>query len=718
MNKNDKIYVAGHTGLVGSAIVRELRLQGYDNLILKTRTELDLTNQALVNKFFGDEKPEYVFLAAAKVGGINFNKLYAADFITENLQIQTNIIKSSFDHKVTKLLFLGSACFTAGQVVFTKSGYKNIEDVNIGDYILTHTNTFKEVYNVYSKNSNKLIKIKSVGNEVIECTPDHEFLTYSGIWVEAKDLTREDYICIPKHYNTSNIKEIAIFKNSDDISKYIQCKNFLDKTILPSNPEEHRWNKGSLPRMMKLKNVNFNSEEPYSISYLIGVFLAEGWVVYKNTNKRGSRHSLSFSPGFDPLFINNIETALNTVCDSYIKYNKRTSVYLGVNSKILCEFFLDFYSDKDIKRAHTKIIPEYIFNLSKSSLIEIIKGYWDGDGCIHKRKNRIEQYTCIAASTSKDLIYGLRRILFQLGIFSSINFIKKANTAIIEGRTVNQKNQYSLRINGKYAIKFLNDIYDYNIVNDKTNSKILEDKNYFFSKIVSTEEIIESKTVYDLTILDDHSYTVNDVIVHNCIYPKITEQPIKEEYLMTSKLEETNDGYAIAKIAGALMCQKYKQQYGFNCISLMPTNLYGIGDRFNIEHGHVIPGLINKFLLAKESGDSNVSCWGDGSPTREFLYSDDLADACIFLMNTYDSEEILNIGIDNEITIKDLAEKIKEKIGFSGEILWDTTKPNGTPRRKVCNDKLYSLGWRPKYNLDEGLDLTINWYKNNIGFTK
>lgn len=198
-----------------------------------------------------------------------------------------------------------------------------------------------------------------------------------------------------------------------------------------------------------------------------------------------------------------------------------------------------------------------------------------------------------------------------------------------------------------------------------------------------------------------------------CVYPKITEQPIKEEYLMTAPLEPTNNAYAIAKIAGMTMCQKYKQQYGFNCISVMPTNLYGINDRFNIENGHVIPGLINKFVSAKENNDSSITCWGDGSPTREFMFSDDLADACIFLMNNYDSEEIINVSIENEITMKELSEKLKQLVDFKGEIIWDVNKPNGTPRRAVCNEKLYSLGWRPKYNLDEGLKITIDWYMNN-----
>jgi GDP-L-fucose synthase len=198
-----------------------------------------------------------------------------------------------------------------------------------------------------------------------------------------------------------------------------------------------------------------------------------------------------------------------------------------------------------------------------------------------------------------------------------------------------------------------------------------------------------------------------------CIYPKITPQPIKEEYLMTGELEETNAGYALAKIVGLRMCQYYKQQYGFNCISLMPANAYGINDNFNIQKCHVIPAMIRKFIDAKDRGDKEVVCFGDGSPTREFICSDDMADACLHLMNNYDSSEIINVGSDEEVTIKTLAETIKEKIGFTGSIVWDTTKPNGTPLRKLSNERLRSLGWKPSISLSEGLEKTINWYMEN-----
>lgn len=197
-----------------------------------------------------------------------------------------------------------------------------------------------------------------------------------------------------------------------------------------------------------------------------------------------------------------------------------------------------------------------------------------------------------------------------------------------------------------------------------------------------------------------------------CIYPKITPQPIKEEYLLTSPLEPTNEAYSIAKIIGLKMCQFYYKQHGFNAISLMPSNLYGPNDNFNVDQCHVIPGMINKFITSKETGNP-VVLWGDGSPTRQFMYCEDIADACIFLMKTYDSPDIINVSNDDEYTIKNLSEIISSKVGYSGEIMWDTTKPNGSPRRKVCTQKLYDMGWRPKVSMEEGLERTIEWFMNN-----
>lgn len=198
-----------------------------------------------------------------------------------------------------------------------------------------------------------------------------------------------------------------------------------------------------------------------------------------------------------------------------------------------------------------------------------------------------------------------------------------------------------------------------------------------------------------------------------CIYPKVTEQPIKEEYLLTSSLEETNEGYALAKIVGLKMCQKYKEQYDFNAISVMPANLYGINDNFNIDQCHVIPAMIHKFHNAKINNINEVTLFGDGSPTREFLHVDDLAEALIFLMNNYDDPYHINIGSGKEYTIKELAEIVSKVVGYNGKINWDPTKPNGTPRRKLDTSRLDNLGWSASIELESGIDDTYGWFLEN-----
>ena len=196
----------------------------------------------------------------------------------------------------------------------------------------------------------------------------------------------------------------------------------------------------------------------------------------------------------------------------------------------------------------------------------------------------------------------------------------------------------------------------------------------------------------------------------SCIYPKYTPQPMKEEHLLTGPLEPTNEPYAVAKIAGIKMCQAYRRQYGFNAISLMPTNLYGPGDNFDLQTSHVLPALIRKFHEAKERGDRQVVVWGTGKPRREFLHVDDLADAAVFLMRHYDEEQIINVGVGEDISIADLAALIKRIVGYEGEIVYDTSKPDGTPRKLLDVSRLFALGWRPKISLEEGIRQTYTWF--------
>ena len=199
----------------------------------------------------------------------------------------------------------------------------------------------------------------------------------------------------------------------------------------------------------------------------------------------------------------------------------------------------------------------------------------------------------------------------------------------------------------------------------------------------------------------------------SCIYPRLSPQPIKEEYLMTGALEPTNSAYAIAKIAGLELVRAYRKQHGFRGISLMPTNLYGPGDNFDLKSSHVLPALLRKFVEAKDAGAPNVTIWGTGTPRREFLHVDDLADAAVFLMAKYDEPEPINVGVGEDVSIRELAELVRDVVGYRGELIFDATKPDGTPRKLLDVSRLASLGWRATTPLRTGIEDTLRWYRDS-----
>ena len=217
-----------------------------------------------------------------------------------------------------------------------------------------------------------------------------------------------------------------------------------------------------------------------------------------------------------------------------------------------------------------------------------------------------------------------------------------------------------------------------------------------------------------------HDYKVKKLLFlgSTCIYPKMAPQPIPENALLTGSLEQTNEAYAIAKISGMQMCKYFKRQYGDNFISCMPTNLYGPYDNYELNGSHVMPAMIRKFHEAKVSGAPSVELWGTGSPLREFLYVDDMADACVFLLENYEGEEHVNIGTGKEVTIKQLAETVKRVVGYEGEIVWNKDMPDGTPRKLCDVTKLHGLGFTHKVDLEEGVELAYNWFKENVSLAR
>lgn len=262
----------------------------------------------------------------------------------------------------------------------------------------------------------------------------------------------------------------------------------------------------------------------------------------------------------------------------------------------------------------------------------------------------------------------------------------------------------------------------YNLTNQNQVESLFEEyqPDYVFmaaAKVggIGANNSLRAEFIYDNIMIQSniihqaHLHKVKKLLFlgSSCVYPKFAEQPIKESSLMTSALEPTNSPYAIAKIAGIEMCKAYRDQYGDNFISVMPTNLYGFNDYYNEENSHVIPAIILKIANAIKNNQSTVTLWGDGTPLREFLHADDLAEACIFLMNEYNDNEIINIGSGKEISILDLAYSIKDIMGYKGDLIFDETKPNGTPRKILDSSKINSLGWKPKIDLFDGLNELI-----------
>jgi len=230
------------------------------------------------------------------------------------------------------------------------------------------------------------------------------------------------------------------------------------------------------------------------------------------------------------------------------------------------------------------------------------------------------------------------------------------------------------------------------------------------------EFIYENLQIQNNVIHQSYVHKVKKLLFlgSSCIYPKYSPQPLKEEYLLSGHLEPTNESYAVAKIAGIEMCRSYRRQYGCNFICAMPTNLYGPNDNFHLEKAHVLPALIHRFHIAKETNQPQLTLWGTGKPYREFLFSEDLGDACVFLLNNYNEPDIINVGTGVDVAIKELAETIQKIVGYEGEIQWDSSKPDGTPRKLLDVSRIADLNWKAKTNLEEGIKLSYQWFLENF----
>lgn len=232
--------------------------------------------------------------------------------------------------------------------------------------------------------------------------------------------------------------------------------------------------------------------------------------------------------------------------------------------------------------------------------------------------------------------------------------------------------------------------------------------------------LMENMQIQNNLIASAHELEVDKFIFlgSSCIYPKLAPQPLKEEYLLTDSLEPTNEWYAIAKISGVKLCEAIRKQFGKDFVSLMPTNLYGSFDNFDLKTSHVLPAMLRKFHEAKQNGNAPVTLWGSGTPMREFLHVDDMAQSVVFALENKLPEHLYNVGTGTDVTIKELAETIQKTVGHTGEIIWDSTKPDGTPRKLMDISKMHNLGWKAKYDLQSGIDATYKWFCENVDTVK
>ncbi len=729
MNITDKIFIAGHTGLVGSAIERQLKKDGYTNILTIPHKHLDLTDQDYTFKFLKIQRPKYIFLAAAKVGGIHANNSYPAEFLYQNLQIQNNIIEAAYQYGVKKLLLLGSSCFVPDSVIKTDRGFKFIQDIKVGDRVLTDKNRYKNVLKTHKRNIDEgILRINFWGWNRIECTSEHRVYTVDSGFKKAGELTSKDTLVIPIDIQRKYPIKVNIFTDKDLENKYdafLEFKNLDKGANLCEFSRAHGlkrnildgWKRGDIPYGFKIKAKEFDLID--GLGFLSGFFVADGHISGNRSGKRGSKHQVGFSKSLEKLQV--IEKELLKVTDDSLKMVKKKVCYtLTISNRVLFEYFNQFYNgyqNGNIKGTFPKIIPDFIkYNESDIVIKDFIKGYWYGDGHFSSRKDRQDQYIAATASTSKELIYDLQMLLARLGILSSVYPKKLPTTKVLDGRTIKQNTQFHLRITGKWAEMFGVDVLGTKLrKRSKNRDTSVEFKdNCIYMGIKSISNVPYKGTVYDLSVDGDHTYTCNGFIVHNCIYPKYAQQPIKEDALMTGALEPTNAPYGLAKIAGIMMCESYNRQYGTDFISCMPTNLYGINDSYHPENSHVLPALIRRIHEAKVANDPEVVIWGTGSPLREFLYVDDLAEACVFLMNNYSDNKTINVGSGIEIKIKDLAELIKDIIGYPGTISTDPSKPDGTPRKLIDSSRINALGWKASTGLREGIKLSYEDFLSRL----
>jgi len=695
-----KILVTGGNGFLGKPVIEKLKIE--HQVIAPSSKALNLLNPNVELNSIWLENPDAILHLAAKCGGILANKNNPADFLRDNTQMALNIFECARKHNIPYVYSLGTVCFTKDCLVkLNNLTYIQIDNIKLNDFVIGKDRPAKIEKLIRQIYTGNLIEIRSFGGEKITTTPEHPFLVKRNnniTWVPAQNLKSNDHLVLQTTDSSNKITNIKL----NNINNSWRTKNLNNKTVA----------------------LDTTIEITKELMEFFGWYLAEGYAA-THTGEISIYLGENEQPTIDALQKITKKLFKRTLRVNHCRNQK--GYRLDFSSKQLQEFLHDnFYLENaPRKTCHYKKIPSWIYNLEREMKISFLKAYIMGDGHISRRKYANGQFinTVQMTSASQNLIYQVRDLILSLGYYGSIHY-RKPTISYIKSRKIQGNGSWTLKYSGSFCKKLVNDFFpeyrEFLHPKTKRSRYNVECNSYdnvtdWCIPVLSKKEIYRQNIdIYNFSTTNE-TYNINGLIVHNCSYPKYCSVPFKEDDIWNGAAEETNFPYSQSKRTLMMLGQTYRQQYGIKGAHLIPTNMFGNHDHFDLTNSHVIPALIRKFDTAIEKNLPVVECWGSGAATREFLHVSDCADAITKAINIkLDTNLPINLGTGKEISIYKLAHLIKELTGFTGNAIFTNEVSDGQPRRCLDISRAKTLlNWTASTDLRTGLQQTIEWYRAN-----